>query len=123
MIVQNQDGFSPISAGVLDRVQGVEGVEDVASFRFAQGIAKGDGESTTAVNGVDPAEIGSVLELKWEQGDAQTLAGLRDDQARRRHRLGDVARPRGRLDGRRSRPRPASRSPTRSRASSRTRRA
>ncbi len=81
MIVQNEDGFSPISAQVVQRVSDVPGVESVAAFRFAQGIADGDGEATTAVNGVDPATVGSMITLKWDQGDAGTLSGLTDRQA------------------------------------------
>ena len=80
LVVQNQDGFSPISAGVIERVQGVEGVNQVSPFRFAFGIAQGDGESTTAVNGVDPATVASVMTLKWEEGDQSTLSGLTDQQ-------------------------------------------
>jgi putative ABC transport system permease protein len=60
MIVQNQDGFSPISADVVKSVESVQGVEGVAAFRFALGIADGDGESTTPVNGIDPATVGSM---------------------------------------------------------------
>ena len=74
MIVQNQDGFSPIPTAVVKTVEGVRASTEVSSFRFVQGIAKGDGESTTAVNGVDPATVNSVLTLKWEEGDPQTLA-------------------------------------------------
>ena len=81
MIVQNEDGFSPISAEVVDRVKDVPGVESVAAFRFALGIADGDGEATTAVNGIDPATVTSMITLKWDQGDAQTLSGLTDRQA------------------------------------------
>jgi putative ABC transport system permease protein len=81
MVVQNEDGFSPISAQVVERVEGVEGVEGVAAFRFAQGIAEGDGEGTTAVNGIDPATIDSAITLKWKEGDAGTLSALTDRQA------------------------------------------
>jgi putative ABC transport system permease protein len=81
LIVQGQSGGQPISAGVLDRMRQVPDVEQVSAFRFAQGIADGDGDAATAVNGVDPATVGSMITLKWEDGDARTLTGLTDRQA------------------------------------------
>ena len=39
-----------------------------APFRFALGIADGDGEATTAVNGIDPATVTSMITLKWDAG-------------------------------------------------------
>ena len=50
---------------------------DVSSVRFAIGIAKGD-DGNTAVTGIDPATINSVLKLKWADGDANTLGALTD---------------------------------------------
>ena len=40
-------------------------------------IAKGD-DGDTAVTGFDPATVNSVLELKWADGDANTLGALTD---------------------------------------------
>jgi putative ABC transport system permease protein len=79
LIVQNQDGFSPIPDGVAGVVSDVPGVSEVSNFRFAVGIVEGE-DSNTAVTGVEPATVGSVMSLKWDQGDASTLSSLRDDQ-------------------------------------------
>ena len=78
MIVQNQDGFSPIPQKAADTVGEVPGVKTVSAVRFSTGVFDGSNE---AVTGVDPATIGSVLTLKWDRGDAGTLSGLTDSQA------------------------------------------
>src|SRR4051812_19452932 len=79
LIVQNQDGFSPISAKVVDSVKQVPGVDQVSPRTAAFGVYKK--ESATWVNGIDPATVGSVLRLKWDQGDDALLSKLTDDQA------------------------------------------
>jgi putative ABC transport system permease protein len=79
LVVQNQDGFSPIPADVVSTVRDVPGVTDVASMRFAVGQVTGD-SGTTAVNGIDAASFNSVLALKWEEGNPETLSGLTDQQ-------------------------------------------
>jgi putative ABC transport system permease protein len=79
LIVQNQDGFSPIPAQVADSVKQVPGVEQVSPIRFEPAVVRGK-SGTINANGVDPATIGSVLTLKWDQGDAKTLSSLQDDQ-------------------------------------------
>jgi putative ABC transport system permease protein len=79
IIVQNNDGFSPIPAAVPEEVAKVGGVADVSSIRFAFGIAEGD-DGNTAVTGLDPATVNSVLALKWADGDANTLSSLTDGQ-------------------------------------------
>ncbi|MDA0166139.1 FtsX-like permease family protein [Solirubrobacter ginsenosidimutans] len=78
LIVQNQDGFSPIPQKAADAVASVPGIEDVSAVRFSTGVFDGSNE---AVTGVDPATIGSVLKLKWDHGDAGSLSGLTDSQA------------------------------------------
>ena len=78
LIVQNQDGFSPIPQKAADAVAAVPGVTDVSAVRFSTGVFDGSNE---AVTGVDPATIGSVLKLKWDDGDAGSLSGLTDSQA------------------------------------------
>src|SRR5262249_30680541 len=80
LIVQNQDGFSPIPAKVADSVKQVPGVEQVSPIRFEPAVVRGK-SGTINANGVDPATIGSVLTLKWDQGDAKNLSSLQDDQA------------------------------------------
>lgn len=79
LVIQNQDGFSPIPADVVRTVSEVPGVADVASMRFAIGQAKGD-SGTTAVNGIDPQTFNSVITLKWADGDANRISGLTDAQ-------------------------------------------
>jgi putative ABC transport system permease protein len=80
LIVQNQDGFSPIPAAVTDTVKAVPGVANASPIRFEPAIVRGV-SGTTSANGVDPATIGSVMKLKWRQGSPATLSSLRDDQA------------------------------------------
>jgi putative ABC transport system permease protein len=80
LVVQNQDGFSPIPAASVQTVAGVQGVGATSPFRFAVGIPKGD-TGTTAITGVDPKTVGSVLELKWDQGNADTLTSMTDSDA------------------------------------------
>lgn len=79
LVVQNQDGFSPIPADVVTTVGAVPGVTDVSSMRFAIGQVKGD-SGTTAVNGIDPAQFNSVISLKWADGDASRISALTDTQ-------------------------------------------
>ncbi len=79
LIVQNNDGFSPIPARVADTVKAVPGVTEVSPVRFASALVRGV-DGTQAATGVDPKTIGSVLTLKWKQGSAQTLSSLGDDQ-------------------------------------------
>jgi putative ABC transport system permease protein len=77
LIVQNQDGFSPIPLKSADTVAALPGVDTVSPTRLALGKAKGD-SSATAVTGIDPKTIGAVRELKWVDGDASTLSGMTD---------------------------------------------
>jgi putative ABC transport system permease protein len=60
LIVQNNDGFSPIPKAAADTVAGVDGVSAVSPVRFSTGILKGDG-GNTPVTGIDPATVNSVL--------------------------------------------------------------
>jgi putative ABC transport system permease protein len=79
LIVQNNDGFSPIPQGAADTVANVDGVSSVSPVRFSTGILKGDG-GNTAVTGIDPATVNSVLKLKWDRGNADSLSSLTDSQ-------------------------------------------
>jgi putative ABC transport system permease protein len=79
LIVQNQDGFSPIPAGVQDTLKTVPGITATSEARFAVGLVKGvDGNQ--AATGLDPTAIGQMVKLKWDQGSAQTLSSLTDSQ-------------------------------------------
>src|SRR4051794_24870562 len=75
LIVQNQDGFTPIPAKVTDTVQTVPGVTVVSPVRFASGKVAGV-NGNQAATGVDPQTINQLLRLDWKQGGAQSLAGL-----------------------------------------------
>src|SRR6478609_4820552 len=79
LIVQNQDGFSPIPAKVAETVKTVPGVDQVSPRTAAFGVYKD--ESATWVNGIDPKTVSSVLRLKWDEGDDGLLSSLTDDQA------------------------------------------
>ena len=79
LIVQNQDGFSPIPARVTSTVSGLPGVDKASPIKFEPAVIRGK-SGTISATGVDPATVGAVLKLKWDQGDAQTLSSLQDDQ-------------------------------------------
>ena len=97
LIVQNQDGFTPIPDKVVAEVGKVPGVATASPIRFAAGLVKGV-DGNTAATGIDPATVGSVLKLKWDQGDAETLSSLSDTQAVVDADWAEVARLRGRQD-------------------------
>src|SRR4051794_18619935 len=79
LIVQNNDGFNPIPAGVADTVAGVPGVAGTSEVRFAVGLVKGvDGNQ--AATGLDPSTAGGMVKLKWDQGDDRTLSSLTNSQ-------------------------------------------
>jgi putative ABC transport system permease protein len=80
LIVQNQDGFSPIPGPVAEQVSQVDGVDTVSPVRFAVGLVKGV-DGNTAATGIDPGTVNSVLKLKWDHGSAETLGSLTDQQA------------------------------------------
>jgi putative ABC transport system permease protein len=79
LIVTHDDGFSPVSPDVAERMRGVDGVQVVSPMRFDQANVKGGGDSQAA-SGVDPATITQVFDPELKQGGPDTLANLRDDQ-------------------------------------------
>ncbi|WP_028061093.1 ABC transporter permease [Candidatus Solirubrobacter pratensis] len=79
LIVQNQDGFSPIPARIAGAVQELPGVATASPLRLEPAVVRGK-SGTISATGVDPATIGAVMKLKWKQGSASTLTGLTDDQ-------------------------------------------
>ena len=95
LVVQNQDGFSPIPADVVSTVQDVPGVTDVASMRFAVGQVKGD-SGTTAVNGIDAKTFNSVLTPELGRGQPGHAQQPHRPAGHRRVRLGLLARRRRR---------------------------
>jgi putative ABC transport system permease protein len=80
LVVQHQDGFSPIPTAAAETVAGVPGVDVVSPTRFVIGQVEGD-TSATQVMGFDPATIGAVRKLEWVEGDASTLSGMTDGDA------------------------------------------
>ena len=73
IVLQNSDGFSPISAGAGREAERVDGVRTVSSLSFAGSERKG---KDVPLSGVDPATVSDVLSLDWEQGSPETLSGL-----------------------------------------------
>jgi putative ABC transport system permease protein len=73
LVLQNTDGFSPISPGAAREAERVEGVRTVSSLSFAGGVYDGDDIRLSAV---DPATVSDVLTLDWEQGSPSTLSSL-----------------------------------------------
>ncbi len=78
IVLQNTDGFSPISPDAGREAAQVQGVRTVSSLSFAGGVFEG---SDIRVSGVDPATVSDVLKLDWEEGSPDTLSGLTGDTA------------------------------------------
>jgi putative ABC transport system permease protein len=74
-IVTHEDGFSPLSEGVPERLERVDGVTAVSSFRFETGRLAGE-TGTTSVSGVDAGTVREVLTLEWVEGSDAILSGL-----------------------------------------------
>jgi putative ABC transport system permease protein len=79
LIVTHDDGFSPVSPEVAERLRSVDGVQVVSPMRFDQANVKGGGDSQAA-SGVDPSTISQVFDPELEKGGPDVLANLRDDQ-------------------------------------------
>jgi putative ABC transport system permease protein len=73
LVLQNTDGFSPISPGAARVAERVEGVETASSLSYAGGVR--DGEDVR-LSGVDPETVDDVLTLDWEEGSPATLSNL-----------------------------------------------
>jgi putative ABC transport system permease protein len=73
IVLQNVDGFSPISPGAAREAERVDGVQTVSSLSFAGGEYEG---KDIRVSAVDPATVSDVLSLDWEQGSPDTLSSL-----------------------------------------------
>jgi putative ABC transport system permease protein len=74
-IITHDDGFSPLPAGLTDRLEQVDGVTAVSPIRFETGKLAGE-KGTTGVTGVDDATVRDVLTLKWEEGSDDVLSSL-----------------------------------------------
>jgi putative ABC transport system permease protein len=73
VVLQNTDGFSPISPAAAREASEVNGVQTVSSLTFAGGVYQGN---DIRLSGVDPATVSDVLSLDWEQGSPDTLSSL-----------------------------------------------
>jgi putative ABC transport system permease protein len=73
LVLQNTDGFSPISPGAARVAEREDGVQTVSSLSFAGGVRNG---KDVRLSGVDPANVDDVLSLDWEKGSPSTLASL-----------------------------------------------
>jgi putative ABC transport system permease protein len=79
-IVTHDDGFSPLPAGVTERLAQVDGVEAVSSIRFETGRLAGK-STNTSVSGVDTDTVREVLTLNWDEGSDALLSELSTDRA------------------------------------------
>ncbi len=78
-VLQNQDGFSPFSAGATKRVAAVDGVERLAALRFVD--ARVDGEEP-GVTGVDVATFGALYATtlpRLTDGDVAVSKGYAEE--------------------------------------------
>jgi putative ABC transport system permease protein len=78
LVMQNSDGFSPISPRAAAAARGVRGVGLVSTVRAAQARLL-DGGGTKRISGLD-RDAGEVLEIEWTEGGPATLRRLRDDE-------------------------------------------
>jgi putative ABC transport system permease protein len=79
-IVTHEDGFSPLSTGVTERLATVDGVEAVSAIRFQTGRIVGE-SGNTSVTGVDTDTVRDVLTLNWDEGSDALLSELSSDRA------------------------------------------
>jgi putative ABC transport system permease protein len=73
IVLQNVDGFSPISSEAGREAESVAGVKTVSSLSFAGGVYEGKDISVSAV---EPSTVSDVLSLDWKNGDPDTLSAL-----------------------------------------------
>jgi putative ABC transport system permease protein len=78
VVLQNVDGFSPISPGAAREAAQVDGVRTVSSLSFAGAEYEG---KDIRVSAVDPATVSEVLTLEWEEGSPDTISGITGDAA------------------------------------------
>jgi putative ABC transport system permease protein len=78
VVLQNVDGFSPISPGAAREAAQVDGVRTVSSLSFAGAEYEG---KDIRVSAVDPSTVSEVLTLEWEEGSPDTLSGITGDAA------------------------------------------
>ncbi len=79
-IVTHEDGFSPLTEGIPERLATVDGIEAVSSIRFETGRLAGE-SGTEGVTGVDTDTVRDVLTLNWDEGSDALLSDLGSDRA------------------------------------------
>jgi len=80
LIVTHDDGFSPVSPDVAERLRGVDGVQIVSPMRWDQANIEGGGDSQSA-SGIEPSTITQLFDPELEEGGPDAMANLRDNQA------------------------------------------
>ncbi len=76
LVIQNSDGFSPISPKAAGAAERIPGVELVATLRATQAkLLNGDGKPR--VSALSP-DAGRVLTIDWTEGGPRTLRTLSD---------------------------------------------
>ncbi|HEY5815903.1 MAG TPA: FtsX-like permease family protein [Solirubrobacterales bacterium] len=78
LVLQNSDGFSPISPRAAGAARQVPGVELVSAMRIAQAKLL-DGGGKERVSALD-RDAGAVIDIDWIEGGPQTLRTLGDAQ-------------------------------------------
>ena len=78
LVLQNTDGFSPISLRAADAARQVPGVELISTLRAAQAELV-DGGGKERVSALD-RDGGEVLDVDWIEGGPQTLRTLSDNE-------------------------------------------
>jgi putative ABC transport system permease protein len=73
IVLQNVDGFSPISSGAGREAERVQGVKTVSSLSFSGAVYKG---KDIRVSAVQPSTVDDVLSLDWKNGSPQTISTL-----------------------------------------------
>lgn len=80
LVMQNSDGFSPISSRAAELARRIEGVELVSTVRSAQAEVLGEGGGKQRVSALAP-DASAVLKIDWvDGGGPATLRRLGDDE-------------------------------------------
>ena len=77
LVLQNTDGFSPISPGAADAARQVPGVELVSTMRAAQAKLLNGGGGKPRVSALE-RDAADVLTIDWNEGGSRTLRTLTD---------------------------------------------
>lgn len=77
LVLQNSDGFSPISPRAAEAARRVPGVELVSTIRATQAELAGGGGGKPRVSALAP-DANRVLKIDWKDGGPETLRSLTD---------------------------------------------